>query len=125
MMQDVDYKQKILKKLSALEMLDDQTITPVERFKILGIFPDKLAGYANQMRQFYSKKEVQARLDEENKRVLLNTDTINEKEALSEIREKTRKYIYQNQESFKKELKEQMQDFNEKMEVSKKIRNIK
>lgn len=60
-------------------MLDDQSITPVERFKILGIFPEKLVTYANQMRQFYTKKEVQAKLDEENKRVLLNTDGINEK----------------------------------------------
>lgn len=43
---------------------------------------------------------------------LLNTESINEKQALSEIREKTRKFIYQNQESFKKETKEQLQDFN-------------
>lgn len=56
---------------------------------------------------------------------LLNTESINEKQALSEIREKTRKFIYQNQESFKKETKEQLQDFNEKIEVSKKIRSIK
>lgn len=56
---------------------------------------------------------------------MLNTESINEKQALSEIREKTRKFIYQNQESFKKETKEQLQDFNEKIEVSKKIRSIK
>jgi hypothetical protein len=56
-----------------LEVLDDQNITPAERFKILGVFPEKLLTYANQMKQFYTKRQVQSRLEEENKAVLFNT----------------------------------------------------
>lgn len=58
-------------------MIDDCTITPIDRFKILGIFPEKLKAYSNQMRQFYTKKDVQARIAEENKPVLLNSEPIN------------------------------------------------
>jgi hypothetical protein len=38
-MKDNDYKVSILKRLKFIEVLDDQPITPVERFKVLGIFP--------------------------------------------------------------------------------------
>lgn len=71
--QDVDYKLKILRKISSLEVLDDQNITPAERFKILGVFPENLLTYANQMKQFYTKRQVQAKLEEENKAVFFNT----------------------------------------------------
>lgn len=53
---DADYKQKVLRRLKNLETFDDQTVTPAERFKLLGIFPEKLLGYAGQMRQFYTKR---------------------------------------------------------------------
>jgi hypothetical protein len=53
---DVDYKPSILKRLKALEMLDDQAITPTDKFKILGILPSKVSTYASQLKQFYTKK---------------------------------------------------------------------
>lgn len=53
---DVDYKQSILKRLKLLEVLDDQNITPTDKFKILGLLPSKVATYNSQMRQFYTKR---------------------------------------------------------------------
>jgi len=52
----VDYKRSILKQLKLLEVLDDQAITPADKFKILGLLPSKVASYASQMKQFYTKR---------------------------------------------------------------------
>ena len=60
---DVDYKSSILKRLKALEMLDDQTITPSDKFKILGLLPSKVSAYASQVKQFYTKREIEKRLE--------------------------------------------------------------
>lgn len=78
-------------------MLDDQPITPADKFKILGLFPSGLTSYATQMNHFYTKKQLKSKLEADNRPLLFNTQPINEKEALSEIREKTRKYLYQNE----------------------------
>ena len=67
-------------------MLDDQNITPTDKFKILGLLPSKVSTYASQMKQFYTKREIQHKLDEDSKPLLFNTEAINEKEAVSEIR---------------------------------------
>ncbi len=77
-----------------MEVLDDNNITPADKFKVLGIFPEKLNDYATRMKQFYTKRQVEAKLAEENKPILFNTEPVNEKEAVSQLREKTRKYLY-------------------------------
>lgn len=59
---DANYKRDILKHLKALEMLDDEEISAEERFKTLGIFPQKLLEYSNQMKQFRKKKEIKKSL---------------------------------------------------------------
>ena len=53
---DCDYKSSLLKKLKTLEMLDEETITPTDKFKILGILPSKVSTYASQVKQFYTKR---------------------------------------------------------------------
>ena len=88
-------------------MLDDVSITPVDKFKILGILPSKVSTYASQMRQFYTKKDVEIRLQEESKPFLFNTEVIDEKKALEEMKATTRKYKHQSQETFKKDMAEQ------------------
>lgn len=87
--------------------------------------PANLTSYASQMNHFYTKKQMKTRLQEDSRPLLFNTGTINEKEALGEIREKTRKYLYQNEESFKHDQKEQNEAFEERIAVSRKIRDIK
>ena len=57
------------------------------------------------MRQFYAKKQVEKQLKEENKMALQNTQPIDEKEALGEVRAQTRKYLHENKETFKEEHK--------------------
>ena len=42
--------------------MDDQQVTPTEKFKILGILPAKVSGYASQLRQFYAKREIEKKL---------------------------------------------------------------
>ena len=76
---DVDYKPSILKRLKALEMFDDQPITPTDKFKILGILPPKISTYASQMKQFNTKRQIEKNFIEEGKPVLLNTDLIDER----------------------------------------------
>lgn len=58
-------------------MLDDQAITPAEKFKILGLFPTNLSTYASQMNHFYTKKQLKSKIEEENRPVLFNTEPIN------------------------------------------------
>jgi len=67
------------------------------------------------MKQFYTKRQVKAKIAEENKPVLFNTEPVNEKEAVSQLREKTRKYLYENKQTFKEEQQEQIENFNERI----------
>ena len=77
------------------------------------------------MRQFYSKREIDKRLREESRPVLWNTEEIDEKGAVGELKETTRKYKHLGKEGFKEDRAKQDEVFNEKIAVSKKIRGIK
>ena len=44
-------------------MLDDQTITPTDKFKMLGLLPAKVSTYASQVKQFYTKRDIEKRLE--------------------------------------------------------------
>ena len=100
-------------------------MTPADKFKILGLLPPGVSSYASQVRQFYSKRDVEKQLREESKPVLLNTDVIDEKGAVGELKETTRKYKHLGKEGFKEDRAKQDEIFNEKIAVSKKIRGIK
>ena len=45
-MQDTNYKIDIIKALPVLEVLDEFNITPEERLKIIGKFPQHLLDYS-------------------------------------------------------------------------------
>ena len=74
------------------------------------------------MKQFNTKRHIEKNFIEEGKPVLLNTELIDEREAIGELKETTRKYKHLNKEAFKKDKAEQEEFFREKITVSKNIR---
>ena len=121
---DANYKRDIIKALKSLEVLDDQNITPEERFKCIGKFPEHLLQYAANMRQFRTKKQIEKKLAEDSKPLYLG-DNIDETEAIKEMRQKTRKFMHINKETHKDEKKEQEENFEEKIKISRKIRDFR
>ena len=77
------------------------------------------------MKQFRNKQKIKKQLEEENEKIYLGSGNIDEKEALKEMREKTRKFMHIHKEQFKEESKEQKENFEQKIKMSKKIRDFK
>lgn len=69
LIQDANYRNDLVKHLPVLEILDDYTISPEERLKIIGKFPQHLIEYSEKMKQFRNKQKAKKQAeDQQNKK---------------------------------------------------------